>query len=245
MIRNERPVRRFLAPRRPGCQALLLIAASLFFALAPVRARADISDGSQHLKSPDGRIEVTVIPGPRLTYDVAFQGKALVTGATLAMDIEHQKLGVDPRIEHVERASVDRKIEPVVRQKAAVLSEKYNQLRLAFAGHFAVTFRAYDQGVAYRFETSLPQAQVKVYGEEATFASRPSGAPACTSRRRRASSRTTSGKFTRVRLGTLRRRRWPASRPSSRRRSAPRSRSPSPTSRTTPACGCAAPAARR
>jgi alpha-glucosidase len=32
-----------------------------------------------------------------------------------------------------------------------------------------VVFRAYNEGVAYRFETSLPGEQVKIYGEEANF----------------------------------------------------------------------------
>ena len=33
-------------------------------------------------------------------------------------------------------------------------------------GNYAVVFRAYNQGVAYRIETSLPQSEVKIYGEE-------------------------------------------------------------------------------
>jgi alpha-glucosidase len=37
------------------------------------------------------------------------------------------------------------------------------------ADGIAVTFRAYNEGAAYRLETSLPQAQVRVYGEEDLF----------------------------------------------------------------------------
>jgi alpha-glucosidase len=32
-----------------------------------------------------------------------------------------------------------------------------------------VVFRAYNEGIAYRFETSIPQQQVKIYGEEGNF----------------------------------------------------------------------------
>jgi len=35
--------------------------------------------------------------------------------------------------------SVDRRVEPPVRQVAATLVEKYNELRLDFEGHYAVT----------------------------------------------------------------------------------------------------------
>jgi len=121
------------------------------------------------LTSPDGRIEVAVDVGARLAYDVLSDGKPLLRGATLSLDVDHARLGVAPALLGTRAASVDRRIEPPVRQVAATLVEKYNELRLDFAGNYAVTFRAYDQGVAYRFETALPAKEVKVYGEEAAF----------------------------------------------------------------------------
>jgi len=142
-----------------------LLVASLL--AAPSAARA--ASAPQRLLSPDGRIEVTVAAGARLAYDVAFDGRPLVRAATLALDVDHVRLGVRPRVRGTHRQSVDRRIEPPVRQKAASLSERYNELRVDCAGGYAVTFRAYDQGVAYRFETSLPRAEVKVYAEEASF----------------------------------------------------------------------------
>ena len=36
-------------------------------------------------------------------------------------------------------------------------------------GNYAIVFRAYNEGVAYRLETSLPQSEVKVYGEEVSL----------------------------------------------------------------------------
>jgi hypothetical protein len=84
MIRNERPAGRFVSPGHPGCQAFLLVAALL----APARARAAAAEtGPEKLRSPDGRIEVTVSTGARLTYDVSFDGKPLLAHATLAMDV--------------------------------------------------------------------------------------------------------------------------------------------------------------
>jgi alpha-glucosidase len=60
-------------------------------------------------------------------------------------------------------------LEPVVRQKFAKIRENYNESRIEFDGGYAVAFRAYNEGVAYRFETSLPQAEVHVYKEEGVF----------------------------------------------------------------------------
>jgi len=39
-------------------------------------------------------------------------------------------------------------------------------LHLEMDGKYAITFRAFNEGAAYRFETTLPQPQVKIYGEE-------------------------------------------------------------------------------
>jgi alpha-glucosidase len=147
-----------------------LVAAAV--ALAPKPVPSDV----QQLASPGGRIEVTVAAGARLTYDVRHDGKPLLTDATLALDVDHVKLGVAPQILRVSRQSVDRRILPAVRLKAASLPERYNELRLDCAGGYAVVFRAYDEGVAYRFETALPAAEVKIYGEEATFAFEGDGA---------------------------------------------------------------------
>ncbi len=60
-------------------------------------------------------------------------------------------------------------VEPVVRQKFAKIRDRYNELRLTMDGGYSVVFRAYNEGVAYRFETTLPDKQVKIYGEEANF----------------------------------------------------------------------------
>jgi alpha-glucosidase len=124
---------------------------------------------SHRLTSPDGRIEVRIATDERILYDVLLGGEPLLSGATLSIDIDHVTLGLAPGVKAVTPTSVDREVEPAVRQKRARLRERYNQLRLELDGDYAVTFRAYDEGVAYRFETSLKRDEVRVYAEEARF----------------------------------------------------------------------------
>jgi alpha-glucosidase len=128
-----------------------------------------LGDTALRLVSPDGQIEVAVHAETRLAYDVRWRGQPLLSGATLSLDVDHVPLGLGPRVLGTHRSSVDRTIAPPVRQKAAVLVERYNELRIDCAGGYAVAFRAYDQGMAYRFETALPRPEVKIYGEEAAF----------------------------------------------------------------------------
>jgi alpha-glucosidase len=127
-----------------------------------------VSATTHELRSPDNRIVVTVHVDDRITYDVRVNGNLVLQDSKISLDVDHQKLGHDAKVEAVKNDTVDRVIEPPVKLKFAKIDERYNELKLSFTG-FAVSFRAYNEGVAYRFETSLPQPEVKVYGEEATF----------------------------------------------------------------------------
>jgi alpha-glucosidase len=126
------------------------------------------ADTSHELRSPDNRILVTVRVGDRIRYDVRVNGNLVMQDSTLSLDIDHQKLGHDAKFEAAKKDAISRVIEPPVKLKFATIIERFNELKLSCAS-FALTFRAYNEGVAYRFETSLPQPEVKVYGEEATF----------------------------------------------------------------------------
>jgi alpha-glucosidase len=135
----------------------------------PAPAPPAPAPGGLRLVSPDGHISVDVRAAPDLAYDVAYDGKPLLADARLSLDVEHRRLGIGARVTETKTRSVDDRITPAVRLKAETLVEKYNELRIACDGGYAVTFRAYDDGVAYRFETALDTPQVKVFGEEALF----------------------------------------------------------------------------
>ena len=121
------------------------------------------------LTSPDGRIEVRVRAEDRLRYDVLLRGKLVLQDSTLVLDVGGTALGQKPRVRGTKTRRVDQEIEPAVRQKAARLRERFQELRLDLEGRYAVVFRAFDEGVAYRFETALPASEVKVRGEEIAF----------------------------------------------------------------------------
>jgi alpha-glucosidase len=127
------------------------------------------SQSSYTLGSPDKRIEVRVRASDRISYDVLFKGKPLLQDSRISIDIDHNKLGVNPKVVGNKLRSANQVLEPVVRQKFAKIHENYNELRLELEGQYAVVFRAYNEGAAYRLETSLPQHEVHVYSEEADF----------------------------------------------------------------------------
>jgi alpha-glucosidase len=139
----------------------LLVLLPILLAADGVKAQA-----SYDLRSPNGRVELRIRTANGIRYDVLLGGRAILQDCTLSMDVEHKKLGMDAKVLKHKENALDRVLEPVVRQKFAKIRENYKELHLDFDGGYGVTFRAYNEGAAYRFETSLPQSEVKVYGEE-------------------------------------------------------------------------------
>ncbi len=131
---------------------------------------AATAQSNYSLLSPDHRIEIKIRAAERLKYDVAFDGKTLLRDSTLSMNVDGKTLGLDPKIKGTKERSYDGVLEPVVRQKAAKFREHYNELRLEMEGNYAIVFRAFNEGAAYRLETTLQQTEIKVKGEEAVFA---------------------------------------------------------------------------
>ena len=121
------------------------------------------------VQSPDGRIEVGITAGEELTFSVTVAGQVVLKESAISMRIDGHELGPAASVDSSRKDSVDRQLEPAVRLKAAHIHEHYNQLHLAMEGDWGVTFRAYDEGVAYRFETSMPASEVTVDGEECRF----------------------------------------------------------------------------
>ncbi|MFL6334177.1 MAG: glycoside hydrolase family 97 protein [Pyrinomonadaceae bacterium] len=132
---------------------------------APLVAR----QSDYRVLSPNRKIELRVGTAGRVRYELLLNGKTLLRDSTLSIDIDHRVLGLDPKVRKAVPRAYEGWVEPAVRQKFARIRDAYNELRLEFEGDYAVVFRAYDEGVAYRFETALPQAEVKVYREEAAF----------------------------------------------------------------------------
>jgi alpha-glucosidase len=148
---------------RPGRAALL----GLWVLAGP--AGSALAAAPHTLRSPNGRLEVRIETGERIRYSVLLEGRPLIQGATLSLRVDQATLGVPARVRSARTRSVDQALAVPVPQKAATLRERFHELRLELEGRCAVVFRAFDEGVAYRWETALQKREVKVYGEEAAF----------------------------------------------------------------------------
>jgi alpha-glucosidase len=136
------------------------------WAVVGLLSLASVPAAAHTVKSPDGRIAVEVRADGPLRFDVAVDGKPVVKDATLSLTVDGVALGATARVKGTKARTVDTVHQPAVRRKSATIREHYHELRLELDGRYAVAFRAFDDGVAYRFETALPKPAVVVKAEE-------------------------------------------------------------------------------
>ncbi len=142
-----------------------VVASGLLICLLSVPSLAAVSS-TFSVRSPDTQIEINVRVADRIRYDVSVGGDRVLKDATLSLTIDATTLGLAPKVRAATPGSHDGVVNPSVHQKAASFRDHYNELRLEMEGGYAVVFRAYDEGVAYRWETTLPAPSVKVLGED-------------------------------------------------------------------------------
>lgn len=146
---------------KPGLISLLII---LF------QHQVKAQQHSFGLLSPDKRIEVSIEISDEIRYSVQFKGKQILQPSALALTVEGRgTLGANPKMATTDRQSRDDVIRPVVPQKSKEIVDKYNELTFWFEGNYGVVFRAYNDGIAYRFTTGFGDEEIKVISEQLQF----------------------------------------------------------------------------
>ncbi len=108
------------------------------------------------INSPDGKIVVTVNAGTDITWSAAYQGKEIITSLKAGMIQSTGKtFGENETVRKAVYGKTDQVLEPVVPHKHSKIEDKCNTLLVTFRSGFAINFRVYNDGIAYRFETAL------------------------------------------------------------------------------------------
>lgn len=103
------------------------------------------------LASPNGEIKMKVTVSDKIQYDIAYGDETLLEKGTMQLQLGKQVLGQNPKVVKSSTRTVDENIRPVIPFRFANIRNHYNQLLLKFSGNYSVEFRAFDDGVAYRF----------------------------------------------------------------------------------------------
>jgi len=84
------------------------------------------------VKSPDGKIQVTVAVGTQITWSATVDNHSIFTNNTLSVDLGTSVLGVNPKVVSAKTTSVNEVLEPVIAIKSKTIPNHYNQLNLVF-----------------------------------------------------------------------------------------------------------------
>ena len=118
----------------------------------------------QTLKSPDGRIAVTI---DKFKYSVTADGVQMLAPSAISMTLTDGTVyGGNAQLVKAIRKSYDKTFDTPIYKKASV-RDRYNELTLRYKA-FDLVFRAYNEGVAYRF-VSRSEKRVDVQSEQAEF----------------------------------------------------------------------------
>lgn len=117
--------------------------------------------------SPDGSIVVAIDPAA-ISYSVSVDGDQVLAPSHLSLTLnDGTAYNGQVKFKKAVKTSVNQTIDAAIYRKAKI-QDNYNQIELQYAT-FKVLFRAYNDGVAYRF-VSLSKKPFEVKSEQVEFA---------------------------------------------------------------------------
>lgn len=112
------------------------------------------SAASYRITSPSGAIAAEIINDGTLAWTVSHDGREVLSKSPISMTLTDGTVwGAGAKVSKVEKNSVSNTIATPFSQCSS-MADHYNGITLKMKGGWSVEFRAYDDGVAYRFVSS-------------------------------------------------------------------------------------------
>lgn len=141
---------------------------SVLLLVAIFCATTAFSQTKRTLVSPNEKIKIEVELANGITYDVFCDGEHILDNCRMSLDVAGNVLGSQPQLKGIQRRSVNEIKRPFLHLKYAEVPNIYNEMLLKMKGGYSVEFRAYDDGIAYRFVTNLGKT-IEVNDEDITL----------------------------------------------------------------------------
>ncbi|MDR1743588.1 MAG: glycoside hydrolase family 97 protein [Dysgonamonadaceae bacterium] len=120
------------------------------------------------LLSPNGKLKLSLSVGDKILYSLSHESDVLIAPSALSLTLgSGESWGKDAKIRNTKTQSKTGNI-PSPFSKSATVQDDYNELVINFKGDWGLEFRAYNDGLAYRFVSHKKQA-FTVQAEEAAF----------------------------------------------------------------------------
>jgi len=120
------------------------------------------------LKSPNEKLQVDISTGNIIEYSVSHNNDLMLAKSPISMVLEDGlTFGINSKLSGSSNKSVNQIIDATVYKRKSI-PDNYNELTLKFEEGFDIIFRAYNDGIAYRFVSNLKKPY-KVKNEQAVF----------------------------------------------------------------------------
>lgn len=120
--------------------------------------------------SPDKKNKIEINVDRNIRWSVAHLNEVLLTNNVVNLTLADGKvLGKDPSVLKVQTQTGNSVITATVPTKNKIIPDNFNELKIYFKGNYALIFRAYNDGIAYRFEISLPEPSIQILNEGVEF----------------------------------------------------------------------------
>jgi len=113
--------------------------------------------------SPDEKIRVTVKIDREVTFGVKYLDRPVVTVSNASMEFRDMDNSI--KAPSLKTRSVDQVQEPLIREKRAVIADRFNELTVSSGSGRGLIIRVYNDGFAYRFFTRFKADSVIVVRE--------------------------------------------------------------------------------
>lgn len=118
------------------------------------------------LTSPDKKNIIKIHLDKIISWSVLRNEEILIKPSPMSLTLEDgRELGVSPVLLKAVTVSLDQIIKSIVPVRNKFIVDNYNELKLIIRGGYSLQFRAYNDGVAYRFVTELGNQPVEIINE--------------------------------------------------------------------------------
>jgi alpha-glucosidase len=128
---------------------ILLLTTFTFVTILTFAQKYELNSPNEKLKS-----EIEIKDG--ISVNLIKAGNSAISIQNISMETGNEKeLFSDFKVQKATRIPVNETVTPEVKEKATVLTNSCNELEIKFKTGNSITFRMFDEGLAYRFSTAF------------------------------------------------------------------------------------------
>jgi alpha-glucosidase len=120
----------------------------------------------KEISSPNGKISVTLNTGKNFGISARLNTRPAFTISDASLVIRDHEM---TKVSSVKSRSVNEIQKPLIREKRAFVTDKFNEITVTCKSKSGIILRVYDDGIAYRFFTRFKEDSVVVLDETATI----------------------------------------------------------------------------